>query len=363
MQTATQTTSKATVKKSTSKKTVAAFSAPIAEVHLVPIELIDVLEQIRTEFDQESIEELARDIELRGLMQPVLLNPNGGRFTMIAGERRLRAIQFNGQAAIPALLTKASAEEAMLMQLAENVQREELSFTDECTAICKLYEALGSLKEVAAKVKKSVPWCSKRYAITQDKIHFYAKGLLEDGTTEDIELLKAFSSLIDYSDWHAAKEWQKKIRTGEAGRNEIRAALKAAKENHKKHEQEQAAKAGEVSHAKVRTPPPPPPWTIQDAIEDLEQALLDPDTEQTATDLAMSYTLEQQSMLSARLCDAAQQGREIDGFKKIGKLIMKGQYNTGYNDLDLMAMIAGTKGIAFDWLGMLAALQTPKETT
>lgn len=123
---------------------------------------------MKREFPQESIEELARDIQARGLLQPVLLNPDGGRFQLIAGERRLRAIKFNGAAAIPALLVKASADEAMLMQLAENIRREDLSLEEECEAIAKLYKML---EPGAETVKKSKPWCSKRYAMTQTELH------------------------------------------------------------------------------------------------------------------------------------------------------------------------------------------------
>lgn len=88
-------TKKAAVK----KPAVAEFSAPISQVHLVPLDLIDVHEQIRKEFKQEGLEDLAKDVAARGMLQPVLLNPDPttGRFTLIAGERRLRAIAINGQ--------------------------------------------------------------------------------------------------------------------------------------------------------------------------------------------------------------------------------------------------------------------------
>lgn len=131
----------ATASKSTSRKAAAmpALTA-IAEVKLVPVDLIDTPEQIRTEFDQAGIEELAEDIKTRGLLQPVLLNPVGDRFRLTAGERRLRAVKLNGATGIPALLVKASSEEALLMQLAENIQRENLSLEEECKAVAMLYE-------------------------------------------------------------------------------------------------------------------------------------------------------------------------------------------------------------------------------
>jgi len=52
----------------------------ISVVKLVPLDLIDIRPQVRTVFNEESIAELAEDITARGLLQPVLLNPNGARF-------------------------------------------------------------------------------------------------------------------------------------------------------------------------------------------------------------------------------------------------------------------------------------------
>ena len=134
----------ATTTKSKAKKPAVPFSAPISEVHLVPLDLIDTPEQIRKEFDQESIDHLAKDIEARGLLQPILLNPAGERFQLIAGERRLRAVKLNGATGIPALIVKTTTENALLMQLAENIQLEELSLEEECEAVCKLYESLNA---------------------------------------------------------------------------------------------------------------------------------------------------------------------------------------------------------------------------
>jgi EAL domain-containing protein (putative c-di-GMP-specific phosphodiesterase class I) len=64
-------------------------------LQFISLKLIETAEQIRKEFNQESIEELANDIKARGMLQPVLLRPiEGGKFLMIAGERRLRAARF-----------------------------------------------------------------------------------------------------------------------------------------------------------------------------------------------------------------------------------------------------------------------------
>jgi len=357
----------ATATKSRSKKVVPpTFSAPIAEVHLVPIELIDVQEQIRKEFDEEALGDLARDIEARGLIQPVILNPdpNTGRFTMIAGERRLRATVLNGQTAIPALLTKASAQEAMLMQLAENVQREDLSLTEECEAVCKLYEILGSLKEVAAVVKKSVPWCSKRFAAKNGKgLHWKAHEILEEGVSEDIDLLKSLSALFELVPYSEIQEWDSKVRTGQAGRAEVRDALKARKEEIKKEKTaEKAEEKAAVSHAKVKTPPPPPEWNIEDALEELEEALSNLNREKDAIDIYQAWTDEQQILVTRKLGRLLDMGRGEGSMREIARIVFRGSWDTKVSDLEVLAMIYGQSGKPFTTRDFLSDLQQYKVT-
>jgi len=354
------TTATATTKSRTKKPAAAAavFSAPIAEVHLVPLDLIDIEEQIRTQFDQESIEELAKDIQERGLMQPVLLNPTtAGRFRLISGERRVRAIRLNGQEGIPALLTKSNANDALLMQLAENIQREQLSFDDEVKAVAKLYEILGSLKEVAAKVKKSVPWCSKRYSMTKTKLHYLARDLLSKGLTEDIELLKTYNELIKLVGWHEAQAWREKIARRGAGRKEIREALKARKAEIKEKKQEEKTeeteKKGKVSHAKqTDTPPPPPPWTFEDGIEELDDCLRYW-SKDNSFDIYMSYTEEQRKEINEHLADCYAHGQHEEAFWRLCQAKILG---SNINELEYCVIMAGMKGIKWDTAGFLTML-------
>lgn len=365
MQTTTATTkTSAAPKKAASKKPAATMKElqVISEVKLVPMDLIDTLPQLRTEFDQESIEELAKDIQERGLLQPILLNPVGNRYQLVAGERRLRAVRHNGTPSIPALLIKVSTENAMLMQLAENIQRENLNLEEECRAIAMLYKFMGSLDKVAAAVKKSKPWCSKRYAMTQKGLHYIAEKLLKDGHTEDIELLKSLSSLINIVGWTQGNEWANKVREGKAGRNEIRVALQL----NKRQEKEEKAAAGialgeKVSHAKPRTPPPPPAWTIDNAMDDLAQALNYVDNDLNAVELLATWTTEQQQQIEERIKKSAMAGVGADGFQTIIALVMNGIHSTTYSDIDILAMIKGYKGDPIEWPGFLEELQCARE--
>lgn len=257
--------------KTVSQEKPAQLPAPIASVELVPLQLIDVLPQVRSEFDEDSIAELAADIQARGLLQPVLLNPHLERFTLIAGERRLRACRLAGLASIPALITKASAEDTEDMQLAENIQREELSLEDLAKAVRRLFDRLGTLQAVADRVKKSKPWVCKHLALTCSSFSWRARALLQEGVSEDLELLTVLSKL-DTVNYQAGEDLAKAIRAGKAGRKEAQAALKTAKEKQKaaklKNEAAEKKRLGKKAQASAGVEEPDQP-SLNEALMEL----------------------------------------------------------------------------------------------
>lgn len=200
----------------------------ISSVKLVPLASIDVRPQVRTIFDDGSIADLAADIQTRGLLQPVLLNPRGARFDLIAGERRVRACVLAGLSDIPALITKASSGDVMLMQLAENIQREDLDLQDQVRAIRQLHDHLGTVAAVADTVKKSSAWVSKRLALSHPDFGYKARNLMENGVTEDVEILNTLSHIEAINYWKA-NELEKHLLAGTATRETARQMLKDLK--------------------------------------------------------------------------------------------------------------------------------------
>ena len=84
--------------------------------------------QPRTRMDDAALEELAESIREHGVMQPILVRPiDGGRFEIVAGERRWRAAQRAGLAAVPALVKPVPDQSALALALIENIQREDLN--------------------------------------------------------------------------------------------------------------------------------------------------------------------------------------------------------------------------------------------
>ncbi|MDW7642856.1 MAG: ParB/RepB/Spo0J family partition protein [Nitrosomonadaceae bacterium] len=106
--------------------------------------------QPRTNMDQESLVSLAESIRTQGVMQPILVRQiSGGRYEIIAGERRWRASQIAGLLEIPALVREVADEVALAMSLIENIQREDLNPLEEALGIQRLIKEFGMTHETA----------------------------------------------------------------------------------------------------------------------------------------------------------------------------------------------------------------------
>jgi ParB family transcriptional regulator, chromosome partitioning protein len=95
--------------------------------------------QPRTEMNEEALVELTASIEASGLLQPVVVRPKNGKFELIAGERRWRAIQRLGWAKIPAVVKDVDDQTLLTLALIENLQRNDLTAIDEAAG----YQRLG----------------------------------------------------------------------------------------------------------------------------------------------------------------------------------------------------------------------------
>lgn len=112
--------------------------------------------QPRHEFDADAIQELARSIKARGIIQPVIVKPaDGDTYELIAGERRWRAAREAGLKTIPALVRNAGEPESLELALIENLQREDLNPIEAAKAYRQLIDKFEiTQEEVAARVGK-----------------------------------------------------------------------------------------------------------------------------------------------------------------------------------------------------------------
>ena len=126
------------------------------QVHQIPIDLVDPNPyQPRRTFRQESLEELARSIQVDGLIQPIVVSPKGDRYTLIVGERRCRAAKLAGKTEIAALVQQVEPERILEVTLVENIQREDLNPIEVASALERMIQELQlSHEEVAARTGK-----------------------------------------------------------------------------------------------------------------------------------------------------------------------------------------------------------------
>lgn len=114
-------------------------------------------DQPRRYFDPDGLTELAESIKAHGILQPLSVRrKGGGKYELIAGERRLRAAVICGLTQVPCLVLEVSRENSCLLSLIENLQRRDLDFWEEAKALERLTTVYGlSQEEVATKVGKS----------------------------------------------------------------------------------------------------------------------------------------------------------------------------------------------------------------
>lgn len=203
--------------------------ASVANVVLVPLADLVTDQNIRDSMDESALQELARDIEVRGLLQPIVVTPaKGNKYQVVAGHRRAAAVRLTTASAVPAVVLKMSAADAKAAQLAENIQREELTLLEEGRALLALRNEGMNLGALAELVNKSRSWVCKRIACV-DELPYFVAQLVEEGVTEDPEIILAMKELFAL-DWWQAKQAADRLRAGDENRDSLRELVRKAKE-------------------------------------------------------------------------------------------------------------------------------------
>ena len=142
--------------------------------------------QPRRRFDEESIAELAESVKESGIIQPLLVRElPGGRYELIAGERRWRAANLAGLDQVPAIVRDDSETERLQIALMENVAREDLNAVDAARACATLVEDLGvSREDLGRKLGRSRSAVSnliRLLDLPDDALELIADGGLSEG--------------------------------------------------------------------------------------------------------------------------------------------------------------------------------------
>jgi ParB family chromosome partitioning protein len=113
-------------------------------------------DQPRKQFDDEKIEELAKSIEIHGVLQPIMVRKAGMGYEIVAGERRWRAARKAGLKQIPCIVREVTDEQNMLIALIENMQREDLNAIEEAQGLERMINHFElTQEEVSKSVGKS----------------------------------------------------------------------------------------------------------------------------------------------------------------------------------------------------------------
>ncbi|ALG59893.1 MULTISPECIES: ParB/RepB/Spo0J family partition protein [Sphingomonadales] len=162
--------------------------APRSGLASIPVARIEPLPgQPRQIFDDEALDDLARSIAQRGVIQPVIVRPleRKGRYQLVAGERRWRAAQRAKLHEIPAIIRDLDQREVMAIALIENIQREDLNPIEEARAYQHLADEEGmSQAEIAELVDKSrshVANHQRLLALPEKVIAYVERGQLSMG--------------------------------------------------------------------------------------------------------------------------------------------------------------------------------------
>ncbi len=144
---------------------------------MVPVEqLVADPGQPRRHFDEEALVELADSIKQQGVLQPLLVREDGSlpdgrsRYVIIAGGRRHRAAQIAGVVTIPVIVhAETGGPELRILQLIENLQREDLDALEEAVAIRELMQLANlSLDGVATRIGKTKAYAQRRVDLLYD---------------------------------------------------------------------------------------------------------------------------------------------------------------------------------------------------
>ena len=203
-------------------------------VKSVSVELIDNDPgQPRKSFNEERLNELAESIRQHGIVQPLIVRKNAGRYIIIAGERRFRAAMIEalnqgqidaiiaGMAEVPVIVRDMDAREVMEVALIENIQRENLNPIEEAAAIRFLMQEHDlTQEEVAKRLSKSRPAIANSVRLLQlpEKVQeLLREGRIQPGharvlsSLEDEVLIERMAGKCAEAGW-SVRETEEQVR-------------------------------------------------------------------------------------------------------------------------------------------------------
>lgn len=211
-------------------------------------------DQPRQNFDKAKLEELAQSIRVHGIMQPIIVSEKGGRYTIIAGERRFRAAKSAGLKKVPVIVREFEERDKLELALIENVQREDLNPIEQAKALKTLSDKYNltqqTLSERVGKNRSTIANLMRLLELPEAVKDMVEKGELSGGHARALLTLNG-SDIIEKTARKAVKEgWS--VRDAEKN---VKAALEKAASNEtesKQNKNQDSSHGGEFSYAEER---------------------------------------------------------------------------------------------------------------
>lgn len=207
-------------------------------IPFIPVQQIAAPSYVRTQngHDKESLTQLAENIKAQGLLQPIVVRPIPDderdsieqqegiltpkyRYAVIAGRRRLAAVKLAGLEEIPAIVRDTDEARSYEMEIAENIQREQMTLADTARAVRTLMTIYNNQKTVCTILNKSQAWVSKHLAVTSSKCPAPIMDLMDRGIVGDLETLILLKQIAEMPTAHpdAAATLTRMLRIANAG--------------------------------------------------------------------------------------------------------------------------------------------------
>lgn len=183
------------------------------KVHKIDLSNIEPnKDQPRKHFDEDSLKELAESIKTYGVLQPIVVSPKkGGKYLLVAGERRLRASKIVGEKTIPAIVRTLKELESLEVAMIENVQRVDLSPIEQALSIERLHQQFSMTYEtIAKKLGKALSTVNNIARLLQlppDAIEALNTKIITEGHARAVLSLKDYPDHQTYLLKHCIDGW------------------------------------------------------------------------------------------------------------------------------------------------------------
>lgn len=255
-----------------------------ARLQEIPTDLIAANpNQPRRRFDEDALQALADSVGEQGVLQPVLVRPTaGGRYELVAGERRWRAAGIAGLESIPAIVEDRDDAASLEAAIVENMARADLNPVEEARAVAALVEELGLTKKAVGKsVGRSRSAISNLLRILElpdEALVLLEEGVLSEGHGKALLLAEDNADRRRLARQAAEEGWSVRVLEDRARSSSKSGGKKGAKRGRNLHPDQQAAceemalMLSEAVGAEVKVRPRGTGYKAEIAIDSLQDA-------------------------------------------------------------------------------------------